>query len=102
MVGVDNLLRANRLSLNVSKTYMIISNQKYSIDIRIRDSIPTKVSTLKFLGVTLDESLTFNVHVKNVATKISKSVSVMRRLHCQLPADIILLSYGILWCIPIC
>ena len=38
LVGVDNWLQANRLSLNVSKTsYMIISNQKYAIDIRIRD-----------------------------------------------------------------
>ena len=60
LVGVDNWLKANRLSLNISKTsYMIISNQKNAIEIRIRDSIITKVSTAKFLGVTLDENLTF-------------------------------------------
>ena len=64
LAGVDNLLKA-RLSLNVSKTsYMMISNQKNSIDIRIRDSYLTKVSTDKFLGVTLDENLTLNDHVK--------------------------------------
>ena len=74
LVGVDNWLKANRLSLNISKTsYMIISNQKTAIEIRIRDSIITKVSTVKFLGVTLD--LTFNDHVKNVTTKISKSAN---------------------------
>ena len=66
---------------------MTISNQKNAIDIRIRDSILTKVSTVKFLGITL-ENLTFNDHVKNVTTKISKSVGVMRRLHCQLPEDL--------------
>ena len=78
LVGVDNWLKANRLSLDVSKTsYMIISNQKYGIDIRIRDSILTKVSTVKFLGITLDENLTFNDHVKNVTTKISKSVGLV-------------------------
>ena len=61
LVDVDNRLKANRLSLNVSKTsYMIISNQKNAIDIRIRDSILTKVSTVKFLVVALDENLTFN------------------------------------------
>ena len=39
LVGVDNWLKANRLSLNVNKTsYMLISNQKNAIDIRIRDS----------------------------------------------------------------
>ena len=46
LVGVNNWLKANRLSLNVSKTsYMIISNQKNPIEIKLRDSILTKVST---------------------------------------------------------
>ena len=54
LVGVDNLIKANRLSLKVSKTsYMIISNQKNVIDIRIRDSTLTKISTVKILGITL-------------------------------------------------
>ena len=39
-------------------------------------------------NLTYDENLTFNDDVKNVSTKISKSVGVMRRLHCQLPADV--------------
>ena len=82
LVGFNNWLKANRLSLNVSKpSHIIISNQNYTIDIRIRDSILTKVLTVKFLGVTLDENLTFNDHVKHVTTKMSKSVGVMR-LHC--------------------
>ena len=62
---------------------MIISSQKYAIDIRFRDSILTTVSAVKILGVTLDENLSFNDHAKNVTTKISKSVGVMRRLHCS-------------------
>ena len=80
LVCVVNQLKDNRLSLNVSKTsYMKISNQKNAIIvIRIRDSILTKVSTVKFLGFTLNENLTFNDHVKNVTNKISKSVGVIR------------------------
>ena len=100
LVGVDNWLKANRLSLNVSKTsYMIISNRKNEIDIKIKDSILTKASTVKFLGVILDENLTFNDHVKNVTTKISKSVGVMRR-HFHLPAEV-MVKLSIHWCIPI-
>ena len=72
---------------------MIISNQKNAIEIRIRDSILSKVSTVKFLGVILDENLAFNDHVKNVTTKISKSVGVMKRLHFQLPADVMVKLY---------
>ena len=86
LVGVDNWLKANRLSLNVSETaYMIISNQKNALDIKIRETILRKVSTVKFLGVTLYENLTLNDYVKNATTKISKSVGVIIRLHCQLP-----------------
>ena len=88
-VVVDNWLKTNRLSLKASKTsYMIISNQKNALNIKIRETILTKVSTVKFLGVTLDENLTFKDHVNKVTSNISKSVGVMRRLHCQLPANV--------------
>ena len=44
LVGVDNWLKTNRLSLNVSKTsYMIISNQKNSI----REKIFMRLSIVK-------------------------------------------------------
>ena len=51
-------------------------------NITIRDSILTKVTTVKFLGVTLDENFTFKYHVNKDTTKISKSVGVMRRHYC--------------------
>ena len=40
------------------------------------------------LGTTHNENLTFKDHVNKVTTNISKSVGVMCRLHCQLPANI--------------
>ena len=54
---------------------MIISNQKNALDIKIRESFFTKVSTGKFLGVALDENLTFKDHVNKVISKIFKLVS---------------------------
>ena len=58
LVGDDNWLKTNRLSLNVSKTsYMIISTKKNALDIKIREIILKKVSTFKFLGVTLEKIL---------------------------------------------
>ena len=72
---------------------MIISNQKNALDIKIRESILTEVSTVKFLGVTLDENPTFKDHINNVTSKISKSVGVMKRLHCQLPANVMVKLY---------
>ena len=78
LVGVDNWLKTIRLSLHVSKTlYMIIYNHTNALDIRILESILTKVSTVKFLGVTLDENLTFYDQVNKVTSKISKAVDVI-------------------------
>ena len=75
LVGVDNWLNDNRLSLNSSKTYcMIISNQKNVFYSKIKDTILTKVSTVKFLDVTLDENRNFNDHVNRVTTKTSMFV----------------------------
>ena len=48
-------------------SYMIISNQKNSFDITIRDS------TVKFLGVTLDDNLTINDDTNKVTTKITNN-----------------------------
>ena len=55
LLGVDNFVKTNRLSLKVIKTsYMMISKQKNAFDIKIRESILTKVLTIKFLDLTLD------------------------------------------------
>ena len=62
---------------------MIISNQKNASYMKLQDSMLTKVSTVKFLIVTLYENLTFNYHVTKITTKVSNSVGVMRRLHCH-------------------
>ena len=81
LIEADNWFKTNRLSLNVSKTsYMIISNEKNALDIQIRESILMKVSTMKFLGVTLDKNLTLKDHVNKFTSNISKSVGVMTRL----------------------
>ena len=93
LVGLGNCLKTNRLSLNVSETSMIISNKKNLFNIKIRQSIVTKVSTVKFLGVTLDKNLTFNDHVNKVTNKISKCVGIMRRLHYQLLANLMVKLY---------
>ena len=58
LVGVDNWLKTNRLSLNFRKTsFMIIFNQKNAFGIKIRESILTKVPTVKFLALHLMKSL---------------------------------------------
>ena len=88
LVGVDNWLKTNILALNVCKTsYMIISNHENSLG--IIQSLRTFQQSNSLVLVTLDENFTFNVHINKCDTKISKSLSVMMKYHCQLPADVI-------------
>ena len=84
LIKVDEWLKSNRLSLNVSKTsYMLVSHNANVNDanfISIRGNILNRVNCVKFLGVLLDDKLNFTSHVNNVATKISKSIGVIRRV----------------------
>ncbi len=75
--------QANKLSLNVSKTYfMIFSNKKcddnYKISINGIDI--TRVFVTKFLGVHLDFQLNGSKHISVIKNKIAKNVSVMYRV----------------------
>lgn len=75
-------MRANKLSLNIDKTkYMIFKTQKkllnITTDLVINNSIITKVPTIKFLGIILDENLKWNDHIKMIKNKISKSNGII-------------------------
>jgi len=75
-------LCVNKLSLNIAKTkYMVISNRpSTNIALKIRDHFIERVAEIKFLGVTLDDKLTFKKHVQNTSNKIASSVGIMYRL----------------------
>lgn len=77
-------LRANKLSLNVSKThYMIFSPSKIkhnqNIKLKIIDEEIHSVNQTKFLGVILDSHLTWKPHVKYISSKVSKSVGIISK-----------------------
>jgi len=75
--NIDNWLKHNKLSLNYSKTqYMLITKQKIPLDfdmnISINNHIISKVDNLKYLGVLLDNKLTWNSHIAQVKKQISQ------------------------------
>ena len=89
---IDQWLQCNRLSLNVEKTsWTVFSNRGSNSEnnLYIRQSILTKVSHAKFLGVFLDEKLKFSKHVDWLSGKISRSCGVMFRLSSYIPSFIL-------------
>ena len=73
---------SNRLCLNISKTcFQLYSSKDYSIEpcLIINDILIKREPIVKFLGVIVDEQLTFKSHIEYVAKKISLSIGFMYR-----------------------
>lgn len=83
MVKVKEWFDINRLSLNLKKTkFMIFGNRKKddSIVLSIAGTKIMKVREFRFLGVLLDEGLTWKPHILYIQKKISKSIFVLNKV----------------------
>ena len=79
--NIASWLKIDKLSLDVNKTqFMIFSrkqNQIENIVIRIEGQIIECVTQTKFLGLIIDEKLTWRNHVNHISTKIAKGIGIL-------------------------
>jgi hypothetical protein len=83
LIEVDRWLCCNKLSLNIAKTQcMIVSNRNKlnNNSIVIRRLPVSMVNQTKFLGIFIDDRLSFKLHVQSVTNKISKSCGILKKL----------------------
>ena len=80
-------LKANKLSLNVAKTELMIigSRQRLSaqcddIEIRIDDQIIERVDHTKSLGLFIDAHLSWCKHVEEICKKVSSAIGALKRV----------------------
>ena len=80
-------LKANKLSLNVAKTELMIigSRQRLSVQneddkIRIDDQIVKRVGYTKSPGVTIDAHLTWCRHIEEISRKVSSAIGALKRV----------------------
>ena len=82
---INGWFLANKLSLNVEKTkYMLfhkcIDQENIPLKLsllQLNSNVIERESSLKFLGVILDEHLTWEKHMQLVENKVSKNVGVL-------------------------
>ena len=133
---VANWFRTNRLAVNVNKTKYIIfrpKGTKISIDLENNGVVfnsnelgvpenPNKIfklgrifnenedkqeRTYKFLGILLDEYLSFNAHCDLICKKLAKSNFIISRVKNMLPVSSLKTLYfalihpHLLYCLPI-
>ena len=99
---VYDWLCVNKLSLNVSKTRsMVFKNPKLPtvslpFDNEINGEKVKNVSEFNFLGIMLDEFLTWTPHTKKVTSSVSRSLGVIKRVRSFLPIPVLKTLYSTL------
>ena len=99
LVKINNWLLSNKLSINLLKTNYIIfcaRQHKYTrtVPLSLNGTVLNQVQTTKFLGVCIDENISWNNHVNILCSKICKNVGVMNRLKYFVPKNILLTLYN--------
>ncbi|RMX40521.1 hypothetical protein pdam_00007475 [Pocillopora damicornis] len=78
----------NFLAINHSKSQSIVFNRATLPTPFVIDSNELDyVTHVKLLGVVIDNSLSFNVNIKEVCRKVNTKVSILHRIHKFIPSD---------------
>lgn len=84
-------LRANKLSLNESKSELVIfRSKKFSVlpknlSIKLNKYKLSPSSYVKYLGVVIDEFLNWKPHVEILTQKVSKAIGILSKLRYYFP-----------------
>ena len=92
LAALSEWFKANRLSLNIDKTSYILfcaNNARrvpeLSFELFIESIKVKRVESCKFLGVYLDEKMTWKNHIEQITSKMSKTVGIISRTKHILP-----------------
>ena len=97
---VCDWLCVNKLSLNVSKSKCMLfrSNKVAAAAIPPRFAINGEtielVSSFNFLGIVLDDTLSWDAHVKKVNSKVSRIVGVLKKIRRYTPLSVMKTLYN--------
>ena len=77
LLKVDDWMKANKLSLNYKKTEYLVVNklksQSSRLNIKIGKNTIAQAKQTKYLGVIIDDDLTWVPHIQNQCTKIARA-----------------------------
>ena len=105
LLHVNDWLAVNKLSLNIDKSNFVIfhPHQKrinYKVNIKVFDNNKNTYISLeqkeyvKYLGILIDNNLTWKHHISHIASKISKTIGVIARLRHFLPTQTLIQIYN--------
>lgn len=93
---VNMWLKCNKLKLNVGKTKSMLFTKRRSLDplnLIIDNTHIEQVSVFKFLGIIIDENLSWKHHITMLCNKFSKTIGIFYGLRKIFPSYILLTLY---------
>ena len=91
LLKISDWFKVNKLSLNVVKTNFMIfsgSNLTYSLpDLILDEKILTRVHSTKFLGIEVDEKLTWKNHVISLENKLTSANFIISKIRYKINED---------------
>ena len=88
--NISNWLVANKISLNVNKTEMIIFRNhrrhlNYNLKIKINGKLLQPSNVVKYLGIYIDSHLNWNHQTNITLSKLSRAVGMLSKIRHYVP-----------------
>ena len=82
---LDTWLIVNRLSLNIAKTNFLVFHPynkpiKQRITLKIHKKAISESAYIKYLGIMIDSTLTWNIHIDKISKTISRSIGLLYKI----------------------
>ena len=89
---VTDWLRANKLSLNESKTKLLLFRPINKLNltlsnIKLNGHLLTLAKSVTYLGIEIDETLSWNNQIEVLAKKVSRTKGILSKLRYYVPAQ---------------
>ena len=100
LVKLNNWFLCNRLHVNYDKTnYMIFRSRNRRVPnnllpVSIGENVIQRKDSLQFLGVIIDEHLSWKNHITHISAKLSRSIGILSRLKYILPFNVLKMLYN--------
>jgi hypothetical protein len=101
--AVEQYFEMNNLFINPSKTHCILfqtkqCKQESELNILIMNRKITNVKSTNFLGVIIDSTLSWEVHIERICSRISRNLFIIKRLSQMLDLNYRrVLYYGLIY-----
>ena len=100
LAGLSCWFKANKLSLNLDKTsYMLFSGKGNRVPVanfslHIDNTIIKRVKNCTYLGVYLNENISWSIHIDKISNKISKTIGVISRIRYKFDSSNLLMLHN--------